>query len=132
VVRGVPADLSWRIGQTRVQYVSAAPRAVRRLTSTLIALLAAFNIWAGIGTLTAEGAGPTYTALLLAAAAMALLGLVVRTTAPLCSTLVLITAGAVPAVVFHWMAPVFLPVVVSISALAVATQPRPRLPRAPA
>lgn len=129
LVRGLPADLSWRASQDRARHVSSSPPVVRRLTGGVLAILAAFEIWAGVGTLTADGAGPVYTVVLFAGAAMAGAGLVLRQTAPRRSTLLLVAAAAVPALVFRWMAPVFLPPFLLVSVLAVVTQPRRPLGR---
>ena len=124
LVRGLPSDLAWRARQARVRYVSMSSRAARLLTSALVVLVGVFNVWAGVGMLSAEGAGAARMAVLFTGAAMAAAGLVLRPTAPKRSTLLLIAAPAAPAVAFHWMAPVFFPQLLLMIVLAVATQPR--------
>ena len=126
VLRGVPADVAWR----RVARAShrrgrgGAPRALRGLTTLVVALVAAFNVLAGVSAATADGAGWSYSAPLLIAAAMVVLGLSLHEPSPRRATLFVVGGTVVPVVIFYWMAPIFIPALVLVSALVLTTARR--------
>ena len=106
---------------------------LRKTTTVLVGLMALFEIWAAIGVWTGAGAedasdagGATYGIPLLFAAALLLYGLWCRDSAPRRSTALIVVGAACPMAILFWMAPVFLLPWLLITAVALASTPRPR------
>ncbi len=129
VLWGIPADLSWRRAARapRVRRLeTGASMTLRKTTTVVVALYAAFNVWAGIGII---GGGYWLWGLpLLAAAGLLVLGIRQRDDAPRRSTVTIIAGAAVPAAVMYWMAPIFVPVLLLVAWLTIASEPGRRLP----
>ncbi len=131
VLRGIPADVAWRRvarAPSRRRFGTGEPRALSGPTTLVLALVAVFDVWAGVGAVNAEGAGWRYAAPLFIAAAMIVLGLYRREASPRRATLLIVAGATVPVVIFSWMAPIFIPGWLLISALVVTTEPRRRTP----
>ena len=101
---------------------------LRGLTTLVVALVAVFNVLAGVGAVNAEGAGWRYSAPLLIAAAMVVLGLAQREASPRRARLLVIGGATVPVVILPWMAPIFIPAWLLVSALVVTSGSRRRDP----
>jgi hypothetical protein len=133
---GAPADLSWR---RATRAARPRPASTRRLTaahtaSTVIGSIAvAFNVFAGVGVWIGAGAdagteagGPRYGLSLLVGAALIACGLACRGSSPRASTVAIVVGAAAPMVVLYWMAPLFVPVWLLLTALSIAAIVRPR------
>jgi hypothetical protein len=131
VLWGIPADLSWRRAakvprERRLE--TGASMTLRKTTSAIFVLYAALMTLASFGTIGADGAGWKYSIPVVVAAGMIVLGVVLRDRAPRPSTVMIIVGAAAPAVVFYWIAVLFLPVWIGLSALAIASEPGRRRP----
>ncbi len=105
-----------------------------RLTTVVVSFIALFLVWIAVGAIGAEGGSYWHTvvAIDLVAAALLALALWWRDTAPRRSTVLIIIGAAAPMVTFYWMAPLFLPLWLAVSALAVVSEPGRRQPVAAA
>ena len=99
---------------------------LRRVTLAVLVALVAFLVWAGIGTLHADGGGLKYTALMALAAALVGAGIVLRDRAPGLAAVLMLMGAAAPMAIFYWMAPVFVPGFLVVATLVVVTQLRRR------
>jgi hypothetical protein len=115
VVRGVPADLSWRHAALRSRPTRRGAFTMQRLTSvagTAVIVLAAIGIAIAVTVLPVLGSeGPDalpwiLPVTLLGAALVA--GLVLRTSRPWLATVLLVVGAAAPAVAWFWLPPVYL------------------------
>ena len=132
VLWGIPADLSWR----RVARASSdrrpetgAPMKLQRVLTAVGIVLVLFLLWAAAGSLNADGAGLRYGGPLLVAAVLVGIGLAQRDSAPRRSAVLIIIGAAAPAAIFYWMAPIFLPGFLVVTALVVLDVRRRRRPR---
>jgi hypothetical protein len=129
VLWGIPADLSWRraarASQPRARTTGASMK-LRRVTLAVLVAVVAFLVWAGIGTLRADGAGLEYTALFALAVAMVGAGIALRDRAPAVAAILMLVGAAAPMAIFYWMAPVFVPGFLAVATLVVITQLRRR------
>ena len=140
VLWGIPADLSWRraarLPRER-RLVTGAPMTLRHLSTGVFSFLILFDLWASAGVWLGQGAedgsdagGWRYGVPFLVAAAVIAFALRTRDAAPRRSTFLLVIAAAAPAVVFYWMAPIFVPLWLLTSWLAIAAEPGRRTPAA--
>jgi len=129
VLWGIPADLSWRraarVARPRARTTGASMK-LRRVTLAVLVALVAFLVWAGIGTLHADGAGLKYTGLFALAVVMVGTGIALRDRAPGVAALLMLVGAAAPMAIFYWMAPVFVPGFLVVATLVVVTQRRRR------
>jgi hypothetical protein len=138
VLWGIPADLSWRRAAKapRLRRLeTGASMTLRNVTTGVFAFILLFDLWAAAGVWLGAGAedgadagGWPYGVPFLVAAAVIALALKTRDEAPRRSTVLLVIAAATPAVVLFWMAPIFVPLWLVVSALAIASEPGRRTP----
>jgi hypothetical protein len=131
VLWGIPADLSWRRAARASQargHETGAPMILHRITLAVVIGVGLFELWAAVGTLTADGAGPLYAVALVGGATLVGMGLAQRRRSAAASKVMIIAGAAVPVVVFYWMAPIFVPALVLISALVLVAGTGPRQP----
>lgn len=126
VLWGIPADLLWRRAakaprQRRLE--TGANMTLRKTTTVVLVLLAVLEVMVGFNAITAEGGGWQYGVPILAAAGLIALGLIQRDAAPRRSTVLCIVAATIPTVILHWMAPIFIPLWLGVSALAIVSEP---------
>jgi hypothetical protein len=129
VLWGIPADLSWRRAaraSSPRRRETGAPMRLQRSTTAVIIGLVLFELWAAVGSLTGDGGGARYATVLLVATALLCIGLAQRATSPRRSTVLIIAGAAAPVAVFYWMAPIFVPLFLAVSALVVASHQRRR------
>jgi hypothetical protein len=133
VLWGIPADLSWRraVRASHRRLETGAPMKLQRIMTAVVGFLVLFELWAAVGSLTADGGGLRYSLPFVVAAALLCVGLAQRTTSPRRATVLIIVGAAAPMAIFYWMAPIFVPGFVLVSALVVVAQLR-RPPVSPA
>jgi hypothetical protein len=122
VLWGIPADLSWRWAARASSHRRRETGAPMKLQRVLIAVgvgLVLFLLWSAAGMLNTDGAGLRYGGPLIVGAVLVVIGLAQRDSAPRRSALLIIIGAAAPAATFYWMAPVFLPGFVVVTALVV-------------
>ena len=129
VLWGIPADLSWRRAAraSRERRLATGEAMTLRKSATIaFVIYALFNLWTGVGII-GGGYFPWGLPLLIAAG---VIGFAVRQRddAPRRSTIMLVVACAVPAATLYWMAPIFVPVWLLLSWLAIASEPGRRQP----
>lgn len=138
VLWGIPADLSWRRAARAPQerrLETGVNMNLRKTTTVLVGLAAAFFVWLGVGVWVGVGGeegsdagGVRYGLPLLVAAAVMAYALRCRDEAPRRSTVLIVVAAATPVAVLYWMAPIFVPVWLLLSGLAIASEPGRRQP----
>jgi hypothetical protein len=140
VLWGIPADLSWRRAAKaprlrRLQ--TGASMTLRNVTTGVFSFIILFELWASAGVWLGQGAedgsdagGWRYGVPFLIAAAVIAFALRTRDEAPRRSTVLLVIGAAAPALVFYWMAPIFIPFWLVASGLAIASEPGRHTPAA--
>lgn len=116
VVRGVPADLSWRHAALRSQPTRRGVAIMQRLTNfagTAVMVLAAIGIAMSVAMLpvlaSVDDPGDLLWILALAGFAAALVGgLVTQSTRPRLASLLFVVGAPAPAVAWFWFPPVYL------------------------
>ena len=129
VLWGIPADLSWRRvarAPRERRLETGAPMTLRKVSTVVFVAYAIFFTWGAIG-ITGNGY-PLWAAPLLVGAVAIGFGLRQRDQAPRRSTVLLIAGAAAPVVTLYWMVPIFAPVWLLVSWLAIATEPGRRTP----
>lgn len=99
---------------------------LRRVTLAVLVALAAFLVWAAVGTLYSDGGGLRYTALLALAVVAVGAGIALRDRAPGIAAFLMLAGAAAPMAIFYWMAPVFVPGFLVVATLVVLTERRRR------
>ena len=98
---------------------------LRKSATIAFVIYALFNLWAGVGIIggaTSLGPAPADRCRVIGFAVRQ------RDDAPRRSTIMLVVACAVPAATLYWMAPIFVPVWLLLSWLAIASEPGRRQP----
>jgi len=133
VLWGIPADLSWRRAaraSSDRRRETGAPMKLQRVLTGVGVGLVLFLLWAALGAVNADGAGLRYSGPMLVAAGLAGGGLALRVRAPRVAATMIVVAAAAPAAIFYWMAPVFVPGFVVVTALVLVDLRRRRRPTA--
>lgn len=134
VLWGIPADLSWRravrVSHERRPALGGTMK-LQKTTFGAVAFAALVEVWLALGVWVgagggndADAGGARYGVPLLLGAAVLAYGLSCRQAAPRRSTVLIVAGAAVPIVVLHWMAVIFVPLWLLVSGLAVASEPR--------
>lgn len=128
VLWGIPADLSWRraaLAPRERRLQTGATMTLRKLATGLVVLVALWNVWAGIGVFfLGDGvAGVTYLIGFWSGAALIAVGLWRWNDSPRLGSVLLIVGAAVPVAIFYWMAPIFVPLWILVTALVIAAEP---------
>lgn len=101
MLRGIPADISWRLTARARNLRHVGPGVstiLKSSTTVLVVLVGLFNVWAAVVAWSADGGGARYTAPQLIAAAMVGLGLYQRRSPS--ATLLILGGAAIPIAVF--------------------------------
>ena len=107
---------------------------LKKTSTVVITAYALFNLLGGLGVLTGAGSEDgdsgswQWSLPMLAGAALLAYGLRFRDEAPRRSTVLIVLGAMAPMVVLFWMAPIFFPLWLLISGLAIASEPGRRTP----